>query len=60
MRSVFMVLRQGRDTLPYMVEIIRVCSTRDEAMRVRQEVFESHKLDTVVQCFMVQQPEVQS
>lgn len=57
MKAVYMVLRHGRDVQPYMVEILRVCSTHAEAMRVRQEVYDTHKIEAVVQCFMVQEPE---
>lgn len=39
MTSIFIVVRRSPDVSPAMVEIMGVCSTREGAQRLREEIF---------------------
>lgn len=53
MTCVFIVVRRNKDMLNHMVEIMRVCTSREVAEKVREEIWESVKVETTIQAYIV-------
>ena len=53
MTAIYLVVRRNVDMQPHMVEVMRVCSSKEQAEKVREDIWKAHQVITATERYMV-------
>jgi hypothetical protein len=54
MTAVYLVVRHNVDMRPHMVEVMRVCASKQQAEKVCEEIWQAHQVVTAIERYMVE------